>query len=129
MQSIKSKNTKIEIALGKALWHKGYRYRKNNKTIIGTPDFTFKKLKIAIFCDGEFWHGKDWEKKKRKLGTNIEFWQNKIERNIQRDIDVNNKLKQDGWIVLRFWGEQIKSDLPQCIRVIEQAIENAKKQT
>lgn len=86
MQAVKNKNSQIELALGKALWAKGYRYRKNDKTVFGKPDFTFKKLKIAIFVDSEFWHGKDWENKKFEHKTNTEFWFHKIERNIKHGL-------------------------------------------
>lgn len=84
MQAIKSADTKAEILLAKALFAKGYRYRKNNKTVFGKPDLTFKKIKLAIFVDGEFWHGKDWEIRKQNIKTNIEYWIPKIERNIER---------------------------------------------
>ena len=67
MSRIRSNNTKIEIVLSKALWAKGYRYRRNDKNVIGKPDFVFKKIKLAIFCDSEFWHGKDWICNKKEL--------------------------------------------------------------
>ncbi|UFH36436.1 very short patch repair endonuclease [Flavobacterium acetivorans] len=85
MRAIKSKGTKDEVRLAKALWHLGYRYRKNDKTVFGTPDLTFKKYKVAVFVDSEFFHGKDWETEKLRIKTNPEFWQKKIERNIERD--------------------------------------------
>ncbi len=122
MRAIRSKNTKAEIRLAKALWQLGYRYRKNNKTIFGTPDLTFKKLKIAIFVDSEFFHGKDWEIQKNRVKTNTEFWQKKIERNIQRDIEVNNYLESQNWKVLRFWSEQIEKNLEDCVTKIQSEI-------
>ncbi|MGM8360795.1 very short patch repair endonuclease [Flavobacterium sp. ARAG 55.4] len=118
MRAIKSTATKAEIALAKALWNLGYRYRKNNKTVFGKPDLTFKKLKIAIFVDSEFFHGKDWETRK-KPQTNAEFWIKKIERNMQRDIEVNTFLESQHWKVLRFWSNDIKNNLTKCIAVIE----------
>lgn len=121
MQAVRSKNTKEEVRLAKALWSLGYRYRKNNKTVFGKPDFTFKKLKIAIFVDSEFFHGKDWETKK-KPQTNPEFWIKKIERNIQRDIEVNNYLTEKGWTILRFWSNDIKKNLDDCITKIQKEI-------
>lgn len=126
MQAVKSKGSKIETKLAKALWKKGYRYRKNNKTVFGKPDLTFKKYKIAIFCDSEFWHGKDWENRKHDHKSNIKFWHQKIERNIERDKEVNKKLLKDGWTILRFWGKEIEKDLLSCVGKIEQAIENEK---
>ncbi|RCW38850.1 very short patch repair endonuclease [Marinilabilia salmonicolor] len=127
MQAIKNKRTKIEELLGKALWAIGYRYRRNNKTVFGKPDFTFRKYKIAVFCDSEFFHGKDWEVSKHRIKTNTEFWQEKIERNIRRDQLVNETLRKDGWIVIRFWGEEIKKNLDLCIDKIELAIEERKQ--
>jgi DNA mismatch endonuclease (patch repair protein) len=102
MRSIRGTNNKDEVRLAKALWHLGYRYRKNNKTIFGAPDLTFKKHKIAIFIDSEFFHGKDWDIQKNRIDTNKEFWHKKIERNIQRDLEVNAYLKTHGWRVIRF---------------------------
>ena len=94
--------------MAKALWNQGYRYRKNNRTVFGTSDLTFKKLKIAIFVDSEFLHGKDWETQKDRVKTNTEFWQKKIEHKIQRDIEVNNYLESQNWKVLRFSSLEIK---------------------
>ena len=128
MQAVKNKGSKIEIALAKSLWKKGFRYRKNDKTVFGKPDFTFKGLKIAVFCDSEFWHGKDWEKRKHEHKSNVEFWQKKIERNIQRDIEVNEQLKKEGWRVLRFWGKDIEKNLDFCIQEIEQEIKKRKNE-
>lgn len=121
MRAIKSTETKAEVALAKALWHLGYRYRKNNKTVFGKPDFTFKQLKIAIFVDSEFFHGKDWETRK-KPQTNPEFWIKKIERNMQRDIEVNTYLESQNWKILRFWSNDIKKNLDACILEIQNAI-------
>ena len=118
MQTIKAKNTGIELALGKALWMSGLRYRKHDTTVFGKPDFCFKGLKIAVFCDSEFWHGKDWEVRSLKLKSNREFWNAKIERNIQRDKEVNEKLESQGWIVLRFWGEEITNNLQHCANLV-----------
>lgn len=125
MKAIKSKGSKIEKMLAKELWKRGYRYRKNNKTVFGKPDFTFKKYKIAIFCDSEFWHGKDWENRKHDHKSNIKFWHKKIERNIERDKEVNEELLKNGWIILRFWGKEIEKDLLYCLRKIEQKIKDA----
>ncbi len=122
MAAIRSTNTKAEIRLAKALWHLGYRYRKNNRTIFGTPDLTFKKLKIAIFVDSEFFHGKDWETQKDRVKTNTEFWQKKIERNIQRDVEVNNYLESQNWKILRFWSAEIEKNLEDCVSKIQSEI-------
>ena len=110
MVNIKSKNTSIEIKLAKALWHKGYRYRKNFDGLPGKPDIVITKYKIAIFCDGEFFHGKDWEVLKPRLekSNNSEFWISKISRNRERDDEINKRLLFEGWTVIRFWGDDIK---------------------
>ena len=126
MSKIRGTNTKDEVRLAKALWHLGYRYRKNNRKVFGTPDLTFKKLKIAIFVDGEFFHGKDWETRK-KPQTNPEFWIKKIERNIQRGIEVNTYLESQNWKILRFWSNDIKKNLDLCILEIENAIRERQK--
>ena len=128
MKSIKSKDTKIEVILRKALWNKGYRYRKNYKLLPGNPDIVLTKYKIAIFCDGEFFHGKDWEVLKPRLekGRNSDFWIGKISRNMERDDEINKKLLFMGWTVIRFWGDEIKQNTEECIRVIEETIFNLK---
>lgn len=122
MQAVKNKDSKIEILLRKALWRKGYRYRKNCQNIEGKPDIVLPKYKIAIFCDSEFWHGYNWEVRKNDIKSNQEFWIKKIEGNIKRDIDVNRILKQQGWKVIRFWGKDIQKNLEFCVNKIEKEI-------
>ena len=107
MQSNKSTGTKPELVLAKAMWALGLRYRKNSGSIFGKPDFSFKKYKVAVFVDGEFWHGKDWEQRKAEIKGNREFWIAKIERNIRRDMEVTGRLKAEGWTVLRFWSNDV----------------------
>ncbi len=126
MQAVKSKGSKIEILLSKALWAKGYRYRKNDRSVYGKPDLTFKKLKIAVFVDSEFWHGKDWETKKFEHKSNQEFWLAKIGRNMERDKEVNAFLLKDNWKVLRFWGKEIEKNVQSCTDKIELVIHEAK---
>ncbi|MFP3596049.1 very short patch repair endonuclease [Chryseobacterium sp. SIMBA_029] len=128
MRAIKSTGTKDEIRLAKALWKLGYRYRKNDKTVFGKPDLTLKKYKLAIFVDSEFFHGKNWEIEKNRIKTNIEFWHKKIERNIERDIEVNSFLEQNNWIILRFWSKEIKDDLNGCLDKIEKTINQIKNE-
>ena len=125
MSSIRSKDTSIEICLRKALWHKGYRYRKNYKKLPGTPDIAITKYKIAVFCDSEFFHGKEWYSVLRpriQRGSNSEYWEKKINRNMERDREVNLALAAMDWTVIRFWGEEIEKKLDECIKVIEEAI-------
>lgn len=122
MQAIKNKNTKIEVILGKALWANRIRYRKNVRNIIGKPDFVIRKYKVVIFCDSEFFHGKDWEINKMKIKTNQDFWIKKISQNIRRDTLVNETLRNQGWIVLRFWGEDIKKECSKCVEKVLEII-------
>lgn len=122
MSRIHSKDTSIEVTLRRELWSRGLRYRKNVKNISGKPDIAFIGKKVAVFCDSEFWHGYDWEHRKDDIKTNREFWIPKIERNIERDLEVNRMLKEQGWIVLRFWGKQIRKNLQECADIIEETI-------
>ncbi len=124
MSRIKGKDTSIEVALRKALYSRGIRYRKNFKNVPGSPDIAITKHKIAIFCDSEFFHGKDWEILKPKLekGNNAEYWVNKIQDNINRDDEIDKKLLYLGWTVIHFWGKDILANTEECIRVIEEAI-------
>lgn len=122
MSHIRSKDSKIEVKLRKAVWHKGIRYRKNYKELPGKPDIALTKFKIAIFCDGEFWHGKNWGEKKEKLSLHKNYWVNKIELIINRDIQVNQRLEALGWQVVRFWGDDIEKDVDGCVEVILEKI-------
>lgn len=124
MSHIRGKDTKIEIALRKALWNKGYHYRKNYKELPGSPDICLTKYKIAIFCDSEFFHGKDWEVLKPKVekGNNGAYWVKKIQDNINRDDAVDKKLIFLGWTVIHFWGKDILGNIDECIKVIEETI-------
>jgi DNA mismatch endonuclease (patch repair protein) len=126
MQAIKSTATKDEVRLAKALWKLGYRYRKNNKKIFGKPDLTFANYKIAIFIDSEFFHGKDWETQQLRIKSNRDYWIPKIERNMKRDIEVNEYLLSKNWKVLRFWSKQIQKELESCIEKIREEIELSK---
>lgn len=127
MQAVKNKDSKIELMLRKDLWARGLHYRKNDKTIFGHPDLTFKGKKIAVFVDSEFWHGFDWENRKSDFKSHQEFWIPKIERNMQRDTEVNNKLKSDGWMVIRFWGKDIKANVSACADRVERAVKDNEK--
>lgn len=124
MQNIRAKDTEIEVILRRALWKKGYRYRKNYCKLPGKPDIVLTKYKIAIFCDGEFFHGKDWNMLKAKLekSNNSKFWIDKISRNIERDEEINKKLIYGGWTVIRFWGKEIKNHTDECVKVVEESI-------
>lgn len=121
MQAIRSKDTKIEILLRKALWHEGIRYRKNFKVCSCHPDIVITKYKIAVFCDGEFWHGKSMER--YDVTTNVKYWHEKIRRNVERDLENTIELRDNGWIVLRFWETEIKKHLADCVAEVQRCID------
>ena len=119
MQHIRSKDTKAEILLRKALWRKGLRYRKNVNHLPGKPDIVFTKHKIVIFVDGDFWHARGHEKNPgEQIDTNKNYWIDKLKRNVARDRYVNDLLFEQGWLVLRFWESDIKNNLNNCIEEI-----------
>lgn len=120
MQAIRSKATKGEVLLAKTLWQRGHRYRKNDKSVFGKPDLTFKRHKLAIFVDSEYFHGKDWQTEKHRIQTNRNFWWAKIEGNMKRDKQVNEELVKEGWKVLRFWSKEIRKNLAYCVDKIEE---------
>ena len=124
MSHIRSKNTSIEVLLCKELRKRGYGYRKNYKELPGKPDIVLTKYKIAIFCDSDFFHGKEWEalEKRLKTGSNPDFWISKIERNMERDERNSTELRHMGWRVLRFWGSDIKKNVISCVNEIETTI-------
>lgn len=124
MSRIRGKDTSIEVTLRKALWAKGYRFRKNYKKLPGRPDIALTKYKIAVFCDSEFFHGKDWDSLRLKLesGKNSEYWIKKIERNMERDQEKDMMLRAEGWTVIHLWGKDILKNTEGCIKVIEEAI-------
>lgn len=125
MSNIHSKDTSIEVKLRQALWKRGFRFRKNYSKLPGSPDIAITKYKIAIFCDSEFFHGKDWElvlKPRLLKSKNSEYWINKILRNMERDTEVDKKLLFLGWTVIHFWGNDISKKIDECVQVVEECI-------
>lgn len=118
MSKIRGKNTKPEMLFRRALWKKNVRYRVDSKHLPGKPDISIKKYRLAIFLDGEFWHGYNWEERKKTIKSNREFWIPKIGRNMQRDREVNRQLQDLGYTVFRFWSKEISTDLDTCINDI-----------
>lgn len=129
MSKIKSTGGKAETLLAKTLWHNGIRYYKNYKELPGKPDIAITKYKIAVFVDGEFWHGYDWKnQKKKRIHTNRDYWIPKIERNMERDKEVNQKLHDMGWCVLRFWEKhEVMKDLTLCVEKVKEVIRQKNK--
>ena len=122
MKNIKNKDTRIEVTLRKALWNKGYRYRKNDKRLPGSPDIAIVKHRIAVFVDGEFWHGKDWETRKERFRHNQAYWIEKIEENMARDLRNDQLLTLSGWTPVHFWEKEVLKDLPSCVATVEEVI-------
>ena len=123
MKAVKSVDTKIEVKLRLALWHQGIRYRQNFKIYSCKPDIVLTKYKIAIFCDGDFWHGKE---DPNIVKHNKKFWVEKIKRNMERDLENTIELRDNGWVVLRFWESDIEKNLTECVDVIIKEIKNKK---
>ena len=128
MSRIRGKDTSIEVKLRKALWHKGIRYRKNYKKIPGRPDIAITKYKIAVFVDGEFWHGYDWENRKGKLKSNRDYWIEKIEENIARDKRNDKLLQESGWITIHFWEKEVNKDLKRCKEEVLESLKRRKEE-
>lgn len=123
MSKVHLKGGKAERTLAKKLWHQGYRYRKNYKSIPGSPDIALTRQKIAIFVDGEFWHGKDWENKKNQIKHNRDYWIKKIGENIERDHRNDHLLINDGWLPIHFWEKEVLKDTQRCVDKIEYEIQ------
>ena len=130
MSKIRATGGKAETQLAKALWHEGVRYFKNYKKLPGSPDIAITKYKVLVFVDGEFWHGYDWENvKKQRIHTNRDYRIPKLERNMERDQEVNQTLKDMGYTVIRFWEKhEVFKDMDDCVNQVLEAIEQNKKQ-
>jgi DNA mismatch endonuclease, patch repair protein len=124
MSHVKLKGNRVEHKLAVSLFHLGIRYRLNYKKLPGSPDIAITKYRIAIFVDGSFWHGYNWSERKLKLRSNREFWESKIEENIQRDSDVSKKCETLGWVVIRFWDFEIEEKCGECVNIVIQTISN-----
>ena len=124
MSQIKNSGTAIEKVMAKKFWEAGLRgYRKNYKKVTGKPDFVWNKHKVAVFCDSAFWHGyKNMTTKIHSFKRHERFWRDKINRNIQRDKEVNKTLKSEGWIVIRSWDFQIEKTPEKCVRKVWEII-------
>ena len=124
MSSIPSKNTEPELILRKALWKDNLRYRVNYKKLPGKPDIVFTKRRVVVFCDGDFWHGHNWAIRglsslDEELAGYSDFWRTKILRNIERDAEVNQRLKEQGWTVVRLWESDIRANLDNCVKIVK----------
>ncbi len=122
MSHVRLKHGKAETLLAKALWHRGYRYRLNYKKLPGSPDIALTKDHVAVFVDGEFWHGYNWARKKEELRSNRAYWIEKIQENIARDARNGQELAYLGWAVLRFWEKEVLKDLEGCVNAVEAVV-------
>ena len=118
MSHVKTKRNSAEIMIAKSLWHRGYRYRLNHKALPGSPDIALAKYRIAIFIDGEFWHGKDFEQRKTKLKNNKDYWIEKIQENIDRDLKNDKLLRQMDWYPIHFWSNDVIKYCNQCVEEV-----------
>lgn len=128
MQANRSHDTKPERILARELWRRGFRYRKNDSSVPGSPDICFKSRKVAVFVDGEFWHGHNWTLNRQRIKSNRDFWYKKIERNMLRDRRTNQQLESLGWTVLRFWEGDVKKHLAYCADRVEEVLRNQQLQ-
>ena len=123
MSKVRLKNGKAETILAKRLWHEGYRYRRNYKKLPGSPDIALTTYKVAVFVDGEFWHGENWKERKAKLKHNREYWIEKIEENMARDKRVDDQLQEMGWTTVHFWEKQVLKHTDECLQVVLELFE------
>ena len=122
MSKVRLKNGKAETVLAKRLWHEGYRYRRNYKKLPGSPDIALTTYRVAVFVDGEFWHGENWEERKAKLKHNREYWIEKIEENMARDKRVDSQLQEMGWTTVHFWEKQVLKHTDECLKIVIDAL-------
>jgi len=120
MRKVRGRDTRPEMYLRKALWHTGLRYRVNYRELPGCPDVVFTRRRLAIFVDGEFWHGKKLSPE--RLEEMPEYWRKKIARNVERDEHVNSQLKEAGWDVLRIGASTLAKNLPEVVATIRIAL-------
>ena len=132
MAAVKSKNSKAELLLRRALFNRGRRYRIHYPRLTGKPDIVFPRAKLAVFVDGDFWHGNAWRlrgmpsfEEQFRFKSNPEFWEKKIRGNIERDREVTLALATSGWRVLRLWESEVLSDVAACVARVEEKLREA----
>jgi len=135
MRRVRSRDTGPEVSLRKGLWRKGLRYRLYAKDLPGRPDVVFPRERVAVFVDGDFWHGRQWKERGlpslahqfRETPT-AEYWVRKIERNVERDARVNDDLAERGWRVIRFWEKDVKKDVGACVEAVLKALHGVRRE-
>ena len=130
MRAVKGAHTSPELALRRALWERGYRYRLHYKKLPGKPDLVFVSRRVAVFIDGDYWHGRQWKKRgfasleaQMSRVNNPEYWVKKIRGNMERDKRVNRELRKNGWIVVRVWESDVNKRLDVTLRKVIRALE------
>jgi len=131
MSSVRSEDTRPELLVRRRLWHRGYRYRKHYRKVEGNPDLAFPSVKLAVFIDGDFWHGNAWRVRgydslEDLFPSKTEWWVKKIRENMHRDDYVTETLKEDGWTVLRYWSSTIDQDVERVVDEIARTVDQLK---
>ena len=133
MRRVRSTDTGPEVSLRKALWRRGLRYRLYRKNLPGRPDVVFPRERLAVFVDGDFWHGRQWQSRglpslahQFRETPSAEYWVGKIERNVERDARVNADLAARGWRVVRLWEKDVVKDVDACVEVVLNAVDEAR---
>lgn len=123
----RSRDTRAEVLLRRELWKRGLRFRLHYTHLPGKPDIIFPRAKLVVFCDGDFWHGRNWKQRRSRLarGANAEYWIPKIQANIRRDRKVSQQLIAAGWKVLRFWETEVLLKPGAAAAAVEREIRNA----
>jgi DNA mismatch endonuclease (patch repair protein) len=127
MSAVRGKDSKAEIALRRELHRRGLRYRLHARDVIGKPDLVVRSRKVAVFVDGDFWHGnahrlRGLDRLEDLFPTNREWWMQKLRRNIERDREVTETLRSEGWRVVRIWESNVLSDLTRAADTVEAAM-------
>ena len=134
MRRVRSRDTGPEKTLRKALWRRGLRYRLYDRKLPGNPDIVFSGCKVAVFVDGDFWHGNQWRLRGHSSleeqfaeSPNAPYWVRKINRNVIRDSNATTALEYDGWCVIRLWESDLKNDLESCVQRVSAAVSEGKQ--
>lgn len=124
MSRIRGRNTKVELVVRKELHRRGYRFRVNAAWLVGKPDIVFTRFRLAIFVDGDFWHGWKFDQWSQKLAP---YWREKISENITRDLRNRALLRREGWTVMHLWEHDVNKNMERCIQRIEAKLDQLRK--
>jgi DNA mismatch endonuclease, patch repair protein len=132
MAAVHGKDTKAELALRRELHREGVRYRLHARDVLGRPDLVIRRWRLAVFVDGDFWHGNSWRLRglrrlEDQFPNRTEAWVAKIRRNMQRDAFVTRELRHDGWRVVRVWESEVLEDPAACARRVLDVLREQKR--